>query len=160
MTEANLSLIYYILLIFTGILTSITAYCNLFYYSPATNKFFVIRFGYVFILYIIIETIILYFFGYSFLIPLFIVILTFVSLFVVPDILLKANIKTPKFITYLLLLWSYIVFFSLLLVIVEEGKIFNKINSDESGLYTGVLSIILVIIPMALHIFYLERNDD
>ena len=36
----------------------------------------------------------------------------------------------------------------------------NKINSDRAELYTGVLSIILIIIPMALHLFYPERADD
>lgn len=159
-TEINMGLIYFILFIYTGILTSIIAYANLFYNSPATNKFFVIRYGYIFILYIIIETIILYFFGYSFLIPVSILILTFISLFILPDILVKNKIKIPKFITYLLLFWSYLMFFFLLYEIIEEGEIFNKINSDRAGLYTGVLSIILIIIPMALHLFYPERADD
>jgi hypothetical protein len=48
----------------------------------------------------------------------------------------------------------------LLVEIIEEGEIFNKINSDRAALYTGVLSIILIIIPMALHLFYPERADD
>ena len=159
-TEINLSLIYFILFIFTGILTSIIAYTNLFYNSSATNKFFVIRYGYIFILYIIIETIILYFFGYSFLIPISVLILTFISLFILPDILKKTKIKIPKFITYLLLFWSYLMFFGLLYEIIEESEIFNKINSDRAELYTGVLSIILIVIPMALHLFYPERADD
>ena len=108
-TEINLNLIYVVFFTYTGILTSIIAYTNLFYNSPATNKFFVIRYGYIFILYIIIETIILYFQGYSFLIPVSILVLTFISLFILPDIF--AKIKPPKFFTYLLLFWSYLVFF-------------------------------------------------
>ena len=157
-TEINLNLIYVVFFTYTGILTSIIAYTNLFYNSPATNKFFVIRYGYIFILYIIIETIILYFQGYSFLIPVSILVLTFISLFILPDIF--AKIKLPKFFTYLLLFWSYLVFFALLSIITDEGEIFNKMHSDRAALYVGILSIILIIIPMALHLFYPERVDD
>ena len=157
-SEINLNLIYVVFFIYTGILTSIIAYANLLYNSPATNKFFVIRYGYIFILYIIIETIILYFQGYSFLIPVSILVLTFISLFILPDIF--AKIKPPKFFTYLLLFWSYLVFFVLLSIITDEGEIFNKMHSDTAALYVGILSIILIIIPMALHLFYPERVDD
>ena len=157
-SKINLNLIYSVLFIYTGILTSIIAYTNLFYNSPATNKFFVIRYGYVFILYIIIETIILYLQGNSLFIPVSILTLTIVSLFFLPDILVK--IKLPKLITYLLLFWSWFIFLLLLELITKESGIFDKINSDEAGIYTGVLSIILVIIPMILHAFYPERVDD
>ena len=157
-TEINMGLIYFILFIYTGILTSIIAYANLFYNSPATNKFFVIRYGYIFILYIIIETIILYFQGYNFLIPISILILTFISLLNLPNIF--AKIKLPKFFTYLLLFWSYLVFLVLLFIITDEVEIFNKMYSDKAALYVGILSIVLIIIPMALHIFYPERVDD
>ena len=157
-SKINLNLIYSVLFIYTGILTSIIAYTNLFYNSPATNKFFVIRYGYVFILYIIIETIILYLQGSSLFIPVSILTLTIVSLFFLPDILVK--IKLPKLITYLLLFWSWFIFLLLLELITKESRIFDKINSDEAGLYTGALSIILVIIPMILHAFYPERVDD
>ena len=156
----NFYLIYKILFIFTGILTSIIAYANLLYNSSSTKKFFTIRYGYIFILYIIIETIILYFFGYSIFIPVSILILTFISLLNLPDILVNTKIKLPKFITYSLLFWSYLVFLVLLSTIIEEGEIFNKINSDTAALYTGALSIILIIIPMALHLFYPEGVDD
>ena len=157
-SKINLNLIYSVLFIYTGILTSIIAYTNLFYNSPATNKFFVIRYGYVFILYIIIETIILYLQGSSLFIPVSILTLTIVSLYFLPDILVK--IKLPKLITYLLLFWSWFIFLLLLELITKESGIFDKINSDEAGIYTGVLSIILVIIPMILHAFYPERVDD
>jgi hypothetical protein len=157
-SKINLNLIYSVLFIYTGILTSIIAYTNLFYNSPATNKFFVIRYGYVFILYIIIETIILYLQGSSLFIPVSILTLTIVSLYFLPDILVK--IKLPKLITYLLLFWSWFIFLLLLELITKESGIFAKINSDEAGLYTGALSIILVIIPMILHAFYPERVDD
>ena len=157
-SKINLNLIYSVLFIYTGILTSIIAYTNLFYNSPATNKFFVIRYGYVFILYIIIETIILYLQGSSLFIPVSILTLTIVSLYFLPDILVK--IKLPKLITYLLLFWSWFIFLLLLELITKESRIFDKINSDEAGIYTGVLSIILVIIPMILHAFYPERVDD
>ena len=157
-SKINLNLIYPILFIYTGILTSIVAYTNLFYNSPATYKFFVIRYGYVFILYIIIETIILYLQGSSLFIPVSILTLTIVSLYFLPDILVK--IKLPKLITYLLLFWSWFIFLLLLELITKESGIFAKINSDEAGLYTGALSIILVIIPMILHAFYPERVDD
>ena len=153
-SKINLNLIYSVLFIYTGILTSIIAYTNLFYNSPATNKFFVIRYGYVFILYIIIETIILYLQGNSLFIPVSILTLTIVSLYFLPDILVK--IKLPKLITYLLLFWSWFIFLLLLELITKESRIFDKINSDEAGLYTGALSIILVIIPMILHTFYPE----
>ncbi len=159
-SKINLNLIYSVLFIFTGILTSIISYTNLFYNSPATNKFFVIRYGYVFIVYIIIETIILYLQGSSLFVPVSISILTFVSLFFLPDILIKTKIKLPKLITYLLLLWSWFIFLLLLEFITKESGIFDKINSDEAGIYTGVLSIILVAIPMILHAFYPERVDD
>ena len=33
-------------------------------------------------------------------------------------------------------------------------------HSDRAALYVGILSIILIIIPMALHLFYPERVDD
>ena len=157
-SKINLNLIYPILFIYTGILTSIVAYTNLFYNSPATYKFSVIRYGYVFILYIIIETIILYLQGSSLFIPVSILTLTIVSLYFLPDILVK--IKLPKLITYLLLFWSWFIFLLLLELITKESGIFAKINSDEAGLYTGALSIILVIIPMILHAFYPERVDD
>ena len=157
-SKINLNLIYSVLFIYTGILTSIIAYTNLFYNSPATNKFFVIRYGYVFILYIIIETIILYLQGSSLFIPVSILTLTIVSLYFLPDILVK--IKLPKLITYLLLFWSWFIFLLLLELITKESGIFDKIISDEAGLYTGALSIILVIIPMILHVFYPERVDD
>ena len=157
-SKINLNLIYSVLFIYTGILTSIIAYTNLFYNSPATNKFFVIRYGYVFILYIIIETIILYLQGSSLFIPVSILTLTIVSLYFLPNILVK--IKLPKLITYLLLFWSWFIFLLLLELITKESGIFAKINSDEAGLYTGALSIILVIIPMILHAFYPERVDD
>ena len=157
-SKINLNLIYSVLFIYTGILTSIIAYTNLFYNSPATNKFFVIRYGYVFILYIIIETIILYLQGSSLFIPVSILTLTIVSLYFLPDILVK--IKLPKLITYLLLFWSWFIFLLLLELITKESGIFDKINSDEAGIYNGVLSIILVIIPMILHAFYPERVDD
>ena len=134
-SKINLNLIYSVLFIYTGILTSIIAYTNLFYNSPATNKFFVIRYGYVFILYIIIETIILYLQGNSLFIPVSILTLTIVSLFFLPDILVK--IKLPKLITYLLLFWSWFIFLLLLELITKESRIFDKINSDEAGLYTG-----------------------
>ena len=157
-SEINLNLIFVVFYIYTGILTSVIAYANLLYNSPATNKFFVIRYGYIFILYIIIETIILYFQGHNFLIPVSILILTFISLLNLPDI--SAKIKLPKFFTYLLLFWSYLVFFALLSIITDEGEIFNKMHSDRAALYVGILSIILIIIPMALHLFYPERVDD
>ena len=157
-SEINLNLIFVVFYIYTGILTSVIAYANLLYNSPATNKFFVIRYGYIFILYIIIETIILYFQGHNFLIPVSILILTFITLLNLPDI--SAKIKLPKFFTYLLLFWSYLVFFALLSIITDEGKIFNKMHSDRAALYVGILSIILITIPMVLHLFYPERVDD
>ena len=157
-SEINLNLLYVFFFIYTGILTSIIAYTNLLYNSSATNKFLVIRYGYIFILYIIIETIILYFQGYNFLIPISILILTFISLLNLPNIF--AKIKLPKFFTYLLLFWSYLVFLVLLFIITDEVEIFNKMYSDKAALYVGILSIVLIIIPMALHIFYPERVDD
>ena len=59
-----------------------------------------------------------------------------------------------------MLFWSWFIFLLLLELITKESGIFDKINSDEAGIYTGVLSIILVIIPMILHAFYPERVDD
>ena len=98
-SEINLNLIYVVFFTYTGILTSIIAYTNLLYNSPATNKFFVIRYGYIFILYIIIETIILYFQGHNFLIPVSILILTFISLLFLPDIF--AKIKATLSFSYI-----------------------------------------------------------
>ena len=152
----DLSLVIKILLIYSGILASVIVYTDTLYNSNSNIKFFLIKIGFIFTLYILLESIILYFLGYWWIISVSIFILTLISYFQFPDFFLYLKIKLPKFIIILLYFWSFFVYWMLLGIITEETKIFSSYNFE----YTFLLSIVLLLIPSILTILYIENIND
>ena len=132
------------------------AYTDTLYNSNSNIKFFLIKIGFIFTLYILLESIILYFLGYGWIVSVSIFILTLISYFQFPDFFLYLKIKLPKFIIFLLYFWSFFVYWMLLGIITEETKIFSSYNFE----YTFLLSIVLLLIPSILTILYIENIND
>jgi hypothetical protein len=153
----NLNLALLIFFSFSGILASVIAYTDTLYNSNSNIKFFLIKIGFIFTLYILLESIILYFLGiYRWVIPVSVFILTLISYFQFPDFFLYLKIKLPKFIILLLYFWSFFVYWILLGIITEETKIFSSYNFE----YTFLLSIVLLLIHSIITIFYVENIND
>ena len=151
----DLSLVIKILLIYSGILASVIVYTDTLYNSNSIIKFFSIKIGFIFTLYILLECIVLFFLGiYRWVIPVSVFILTLISYFQLPDLFNKR--KIPDFVIYLLYLWSFIIYFVHLNLITQQTKIFSSYNTD----YTFLLSIVLLLIPLIINFFYLENIND
>ena len=152
----NLNLALLIFFSFSGILASVIAYTDTLYNSNSNIKFFLIKIGFIFTLYILLESIILYFLGYGWIVSVSIFILTLISYLQFPNFLLYLKIELPKFIIFLLYFWSFFVYWMLLGIITEETKIFSSYNFE----YTFLLSIVLLLIPSIITIFYVENIND
>jgi hypothetical protein len=143
-----------ILFIYSGILTSVIAYSDTLYNYNKKVKFFSIKIGFIFTLYILLECIVLFFLGQKWITFVSVFILTLISYFTLPDLFKKT--KIPDVAIHLLYLWSFLVYWILLNLITEETKIFS---SHDTG-YTFLLSIVLLLIPSIIIVLRPESFDE